>query len=767
MTKYTASHWGIYEVVDREGHPDLKAFGSDPDHSPIGLHQLDEGIKAMRIGRPAVRRSFLESGPGTRTDLRGREDFVEVEWDTALDLASAAIDDVRRKRGNRAIFGGSYGWASAGRFHHAQSQVHRFLNAAGGYVRHMDSYSLGAARVVMPHIVGDIDYLQSIHTSWDVMEKHTELFISFGGVPAKNAQVSAGGVREHRVPGGLRRMGAAGVRFINVSPVSDNLITGGPVEWVQIRPNTDTAMLLAMSWVLEAEGLVDRAFLDRCTVGYERFRAYLTGATDSIAKTPEWAAALTGVPAEQIAQLARDAAGHRTIVNIAWSLQRQMHGEQPFWALVTFAAMLGQIGQHGGGFGVGYGATNLMGSPHRKMSGPTLSQGINSVKDFIPVARIADMLLNPGETFTYDGAIHAYPEIHLVYWAGGNPFHHHQDLNRLRKAWQKPDTIIVNEQFWTATAKHADIVFPVTTTLERNDMGFSTKEGCLVAMAKVVEPYGEARDDYQIFSGLAARLGVEQTFTEGLDGDQWLRRLYSEFRDKAVKLDIDVPDFNTFWQRGMLDFTQFDEPVVMFKDFAADPAANPLSTPSGLIEITSETVASFGLADCPGYPAWLEPAEWLGSAMATDEHLHLVSDQPVRRLHSQLDPSPWSCQGKVKGREPVYINPRDANQRGISDGDVVELFNQRGRCLAGAIVSDVVMPGVVRLSTGAWYDPDPDTDLERHGNPNALTLDVAASGLSQGCSAHTCLVKLRGPVNELPEIEAFRLPAMTAIKPVV
>ncbi|SFU22679.1 molybdopterin-dependent oxidoreductase [Mesorhizobium sp. YR577] len=760
MTKYTASHWGIYEVVEHDGRPDLKPFGADPDHSPIGLHQLDEGLKGMRVARPAVRRSFLEGGPGARTDLRGREEFIEVDWDTALDLAASAIDVVRKRDGNRAIFGGSYGWASAGRFHHAQSQVHRFLNAAGGYVRHMDSYSLGAARVVMPHLVGDIDYLQSIHTSWDVMAEHTELFITFGGVPAKNAQVSAGGVREHRVPSGLRRMGEAGVRFVNVSPVSDNLVTGGAVDWIAIRPNTDTALMLAMAFVLETESLVDRGFLERCAVGYQRFRSYILGENDGTAKTPAWAEAITGVPAGRIEALARDAASHRTMLNVAWALQRATHGEQPFWALITLASMLGQIGKPGGGFGVGYGATNLMGSPHMKVPGPTLSQGTNAVKDFIPVARIADMLLNPGKSFTYDGAVHAYPDIKLVYWAGGNPYHHHQDLNRLRVAWQKPDTIIVNEQFWTATAKHGDIVFPVTTSLERDDMMSSTKEGCLVAMARVTEPFGDARDDYEIFSGLSARLGVEETFTEGLSSADWLRRLYDEFREKARTAQISAPDFDTFWRDGMLDFTQFDKPVVMFEAFAANPVANPLATPSGRIEITSETIASFGLADCPGHAAWFEPKEWLGGSMASADHLHLVSDQPVRRLHSQLDPSSWSRDGKIKGREPVYINPWDAARRGIADGDVVELFNQRGRCLAGAIVSDIVMPGVVRLSTGAWYDPDPDTDLERHGNPNALTLDVPASGLSQGCSAHTCLVELRGPVNELPDIEAFRLPAM-------
>jgi biotin/methionine sulfoxide reductase len=760
MTKYTASHWGLYEVErTSEGAPFLTPYRKDTDYSNIGLHQLDSELLRMRVKRPAVRKSFLEKGCGNN-DLRGREAFVEVSWETALQLAATALEKVRRENGNESIFGGSYGWASAGRFHHAQSQVHRFLNSIGGYVQHADSYSLAAARVVMPHIVGGMEDLMDVHTTWDVMAQHTKMFITFGGVPEKNAQVTAGGVADHRVPCGLRAMAEAGVRFVNVSPVSDNLTTGGEVQWVPVRPNTDTAMMLAMAWVLETEGLVDKDFLARCTVGYEPFCEYLLGKMDGTPKTPQWAAEITGVPAATISQLARDAASCRTMLNLAWSLQRQTHGEQPFWALVTLAAMLGQIGKPGGGFGLGYGATNLMGSPRLRVSGPTFSQGENAVKKFIPVARIADMLLHPGAPFTYNGQNYTYPDIKLVYWAGGNPFHHHQDLNRLRIAWQKPDAIIVNEQFWTATARHADIVFPVTTTLERSDIGYATKEGHLIAMSQVVPPVGEAKSDYEIFSLLAEKMGARETFTEGRSPDEWLRKIYEDFRSRVRKQDIVVPGFDSFWDAGVVDLCEHDRPFVMLEDFAADPASHPLETPSGRIEITSATVQGFAIPDCPGHAVWIEPREWLGNAPQPGEFLHLVSDQPVRRLHSQLDSSPWSQAAKVQGREPVYINTSDAAARGISSGDIVELWNQRGRCLAGAVVTDVVMPGVVRLSTGAWYDPDPETALERHGNPNTLTLDVPASGLSQGCAAHTCIVQLKGPILNAPEVQAFRPPVL-------
>ncbi|MBS7706314.1 molybdopterin guanine dinucleotide-containing S/N-oxide reductase [Chelatococcus asaccharovorans] len=763
MAHYTLSHWGLYEVEPRTGRdPAIAPFRRDPDPNPIGLYQLDPALKRLRVRRPAIRESWLRDGPGASPERRGQDAFVEVPWDEALDLVAGEIARVRKHFGNSAIFGGSYGWSSAGRFHHAQSQVHRFLNAAGGYVRHVDSYSLGAANVVLPHIVASMDELMASHTSWEVMARHTELFVTFGGVPVKNAQMNAGGVGLHGVALGLASMRQAGVPFVNIGPVRDNLGKAGvDAEWIACRPNTDTAVMLALGFVLCSENRVDRDFLDRCCVGYDTFAAYLTGAADGIAKTPEWAETISGVPAATIAALARRMAASRTMLNVSWSMQRASHGEQPFWAVIALAAMLGQIGQPGGGFGVGYGAANLVGSAHARVKGPTLSQGRPGIPDFIPVARIADMLLGPGEPFTYNGQTFAYPDIRLIYWAGGNPFHHHQDLNRLRRAWQKPETIVVNEQYWTATAKRADIILPATTTLERDDIGSATLEAFLVAMKRVVPPAHEARDDYDIFAALADRLGCAETFTENLDTMGWLRRLYDEGLAVNHERGFALPDFDSFWREGLVDLTAHDRPATMLADFVADPARRPLRTPSGRIEIFSEKIAGFGLSDCPGHAVWREPSEWLGADKAKCFPLHLLTDQPARRLHSQLDASPHSRAGKVAEREPVYLNPADAAARGIADGQIVEVFNDRGRCLAGAIISDDIMPGVARLSTGAWYDPDPATDLDRHGNPNVLTRDAPASSLSQGCSAQSCLVEIAPWTGDVPPVTAFDLPEFT------
>ncbi len=743
--RYSASHWGLYEVHEGRDGPVLRGFGGDPEPTPIGLDQLEPPVMRLRVARPAVRRSWLEKGPGASPELRGREPFVEVGWDEALDLVAGELERVRRQHGNSAIFGGSYGWSSAGRFHHAQSQVHRFLNMIGGHVRHVDTYSLGAGRVIMPFVAGAIDTLHGEHTSWDVMARETKLFVAFGGLPAKNCRVSPGGAGEHGLGGALRQMQAAGTRFVNIGPVRDNLETGGEVEWIPIRPNTDTALMLALIEALVAGGLADETFLSRCCVGWEKLRAYVTGEADGVRRDAGWAEGITGVPAPRIRALAREMAATRTMLNVAFSLQRAEHGEQPFWAVVALASALGQIGLPGGGFGLGYGAMNGIGSAQPKLKGPTLPQGRNPVDAFIPVSRIADMLLRPGDRFTYEGAEHRYPDIRLVYWAGGNPFHHHQDLARLRHAWERPQTIVVHEQYWTTTAKLADVVLPATIALERDDVGFATRERYVVAMRKVAEPFAESRDDFSIFADLAARMGVKEQYTEGRDARQWIEHLYAGCVERSQRQNITLPPFDAFWSQGLLDLVAHRRPVVLMEGFRRNPAGNPLETPSGKIELYSETIAGFGVPDCPGHPAWLPPEEWLGGQAARRWPLHMISDQPARRLHSQLDHSGFSTAGKVDGRERLTISAADAAARGIADGAVVEVANDRGRCLAVATICEAIMPGVVRLSTGAWTDPFVENGPDAHGNPNTLTQDVPASRLSQGCAAQNCLVEVGLP----------------------
>lgn len=759
--RLTAGHWGIKEVVEKNGVPYLRNWDRDPNPTQIGLDQTSDVTEAMRVRQPSFRKGWLNRA-GFSGGGRGTEPFVEVPWDEANEIIAVELARVINTYGNAAIYGGSYGWGSAGRFHHAQSQIHRFLNCIGGYVRSKDSYSYGAGAVILPHIVAPMETLLDQHSDWDVLAANTELFLAFGGLQLKNTQMTAGGVGKHNVLDAVRKMQGAGTRFINVSPLRTG--NGVEMEWVPIRPNTDVAFILALCYVILRNRVHDREFLATHCVGFEKVEDYLTGAVDGQPKNPAWAAQITGIPADFIDALAQEMVGKRTMVNASWSLQRQRHGEQAYWSVVTLAAMLGQVGLPGGGFGVGYGTMNSIGSTNRRVSGPRLPQGRNAVSAYIPVARITDMLLNPGKAFDYNGHVGTFPDIRLVYWAGGNPFHHHQDLNRFLEAWRRPETVIVHEQYWTSTAKASDIVLPTSIAAERDDLGFASREGYVMAMRRYKKPLAAAKSDYDIFLGIAERMGCDRLFSEGLDERGWLTRMYEDFRARAPT-DIELPGFEEFWDIGFVDLGQSPLPQTMLASYRSDPSAHPLPTPSGKIELSSEVISSFGYADCPGQPTWLEPEEWLGAPKATRFPLHLVTHQPKRRLHSQLDHSPHSRDGKVAGREPIQINTGDAEARGIRTGDLVRVHNERGACLAGAEVTDDVMSGVVIMATGAWFDPTDwsQPSLESHGNPNVLTADQGTSQLSQGCSALSCLVQVEKYSGEVPPLRAFDPPVIETL----
>ncbi len=739
----------------------VEPFQGDCQPSPISQALPDAVYNSARIAHPMVRRSWLERGPGAAPEKRGAEPFVQVSWEQALRLVGDEIERVKGDFGNAAIFAGSYGWASAGRFHHPITLIKRFFNTIGGFTNQVGNYSVGAGLILLPYVVGTTRATGGPLTSWDSIAGNTELFVSFGGLPLKNSQVADGGIAIHTIESWQHRAKEGGVEFVNVSPNREDCADFLEAEWIAPRPNTDVALMLGLAHTLASEGLADQRFIDRYCVGYQRFSEYLLGTLDGTAKNADWAARICDVSAETIRTLARRMASHRTMLNTNLSLQRGDHGEQPFWMTIVLASMLGQIGLPGGGFGLGYGSISGMGVPQTEIRPLRMSTGTRAIDSAVPVARFVDMLLNPGDSIDWNGRTVVFPDIRMIYWAGGNPFSHHQDINRMVSAFQRPDTIVVHEPWWTPMARMADVVLPITTSLERNDIGASTRDRFLVKMEQAIEPVAEARNDFDVFAALAERFGTLEAFSEGRDEMAWLRHLYDTTLQAAQDIGVELPDFDGFWDAGHAEVPAPAEPYVMFADFRADPDANPLKTASGKIEIFSQSIDDFGYDDCPGHPTWLEPAEWLGSSIASDYPLHLLSNQPRARLHSQLDCATVSRATKIQGREPVWINTADAADRGIHDGVVVRIFNDRGALLAGAHVTEAMRIGVLQLPTGAWYDPQepgvPGT-LDVHGNPNVVTLDKGTSKLAQGPVAQTALVQLERYEGPLPAIKAFDPP---------
>ncbi|WP_236707374.1 molybdopterin-dependent oxidoreductase, partial [Escherichia albertii] len=385
--------------------------------------------------------------------------------------------------------------------------------------------------------------------------------------------------------------------------------------------------------------------------------------------------------------------------------------------------------------------------------------------DKIPVARIVEALENPGGAYQHNGMNRHFPDIRLIWWAGGANFTHHQDTHRLIRAWQKPELVVISECFWTAAAKHADIVLPATTSFERNDLtmtgDYSNQH--LVPMKQVVPPRGEARNDFDIFAQLSERWekGGYARFTEGKSELQWLETFYNVARQRGTHQQVELPPFDAFWEANQLiemPENPASKQFVRFADFRRDPQAHPLKTASGKIEIFSQRIADYAYPDCPGHPMWLEPDEWQGNA--EPEQLQVVSAHPAHRLHSQLNYSSLRELYAVANREPVTIHPEDAQARGIQDGDTVRVWNSRGQILAGAVISEGIKPGVICIHEGAW----PDLDITaggicKNGAVNVLTKDLPSSRLGNGCAGNTALAWLEKYTGPALPLTAFDPPA--------
>ena len=759
FTSVSVAHWGaFYASVVGGRFVQAIPFKDDVQPTPMIQAMPDMLYSQTRIRYPMVRKGFAQSQEKSDPTKRGAEPFVRVPWDEAIDMVAQQLKRVKGTYGNRAIYGGSYGWDNAGSFHTSTGAMHRLLSLYGGYVYYVNSYSAPVLPVIMPYVVGAANPSTS---TWPTIIDNSQFLVFFGYNPLINSQITSDGHPDYTY---FKKLKDKGVPIVSLNPVQGDTDQYFNTERIAIRPNTDTAFMLGLANVLYTENLYDKAFLDKYTVGFSKFLDYLTGKSDGTPKTPEWAAPITDVSADAIRTLARRMAKNRTMIMGGYSLQRADHGAMPVWMIVTLAAMLGQIGKPGGGFQMGY--PSGMGVPTGTKPGvPGLPGVANPVKDFVPVNMWADLLQNPGKTIDYDGQKITYPDIKMVMWAGGNPFVHAMDLNRVVKAWQRPEVTVVNDFNWTPSAKFADIVLPATTTLERNDIagGYSSGSHHIFAMKKVADPLFEARNDYDVYADIADKLGLKDQFTEGKDEMAWLQEMYATAQKQGTASGVAMPDFQNFWDREYLVFP--DDPksmnVVAYSDYIANPALNALGTSSGKFEIYSEKIASYNYDDTPPHPAWIEPFEWLGSPKAKQYPLHVMSEHPKYRLHTRIDNTFLHDLYQVQGREPIWINPQDAQERGIADGDVVRVFNDRGQTLAGAVVTDQTRPGVVRMEEGGWYDPM-DTNipgsLDKHGCVNNLTSDQPDSKLADGNPSKTVLAQVEKYTGTLPYVTAFTPP---------
>ena len=776
----TAARWGILKASVKNGKIVKSAPWKITSKIPNTLQNtMADLVYNTRIKAPMVRKSYLADPDNPKPELRGLDEWVEVKYEDAIKLVARELKKTREQKGASSVFAGSYGWQSTGNVHVSRTLLHRFMNLTGGFTGVTGDYSTGAAQVIMPHVTGSNQVYEQ-QTSWPVVLESSKVVVFWGLNPISTLRVAWTSSDEQGFKY-FEQLKNSDKEIIIIDPIKT--VSGkyfeGKARWITPRPNTDVAMMLGMAQHLYSQGKYDKEFLQNYTVGFEKFVPYLTGQSDGVAKTPEWASEICGISADVIKELAIKFYENRTMIMAGWGIQRAHHGEQAHWMIVTLCAMLGQIGLAGGGFGFSYhyangGAPTCAGSVIGGMNAASVGvvkdgkflglaqdhkQGgeaaqawlVNTAKVAFPLARIADALLNPGKTIDANGAKITYPKIDFIYWVGGNPIVHHQDTNTNIKAWRKPRTIVVNEIYWTPTAKMADIVFPTTTEYERNDITMSGDYSNMhiIPMKQVVAKQHGAKDDYQIFTDLCKAYadGLAEVYTDGGKTEMdWIKEFY-EGAASAVNantaLGMQMPSFEQWWEKN--EPTEFYETpesaaYVSFEDFRNDPVLEALGTPSGLIEIYSDTIAAMNYKDCGAHPMWFEPVEWLGMKDKPAK-FHLLSIHPYDRLHSQQSNTSNRKRYAVADREPVLINTEDAKELGIKQGDLVRVFNARGEILAGANVSSDIMRGVVQIFEGAWYDPNAD-GLCKNGNPNVLTIDLPTSELANGNISHTALVNI-------------------------
>ena len=780
--KVSGSHWGAFRAHIYAGKvQEIKPLESDTNPT-----DMINGIKGIiyspsRVRYPMVRLDWLKKHKYS-AETRGDNRFIRVTWDEALDLFYRELERVQKDYGPWALHAGQTGWRQTGQFHSCTSHMQRAVNMHGNFITKVGDYSTGAGQTILPYVLGSTEvYAQG--TSWSEILENSDNIVLWANDPVKNLQVGWNCETHQSFPylEQLKEKVAKGeINVLSVDPVKNKTQRFLENDHLYINPMTDVAFMMAVAHVLYNEDLYDKEFIKTYCLGFEDFIKYVQGETkDKIVKTPEWAEEICGVKADKIREFARMLVNGRTQILMGWCIQRQEHGEQPYWAAAVIAAMVGQIGLPGGGISYGHHYSGI-GVPSTGFAAPggfprNLDTGskpkwdnndFNGYSRTIPVARWVDCLLEPGKEIRYNGSKVKLPGYKMMVISGNNPWHHHQDRNRMKKAFKQLQTVVTVEFAWTATCRFSDIVLPACTQFERNDIdvyGSYSGKG-LIAMHRLVDPLFQSKTDFEIFTELTRRFGRHNEYTRGMDEMQWVRSLYDDCR-AANKAKFDMPEFDEFWEKSVLDFGE-GSPWVRHADFRKDPEINALGTPSGFIEITSRKIGRYGYEHCQEHPMWFEKTERSHGGPGSDKFPYwLQSCHPDKRLHSQMcESEEFRATYAVQGREPVYINPQDAKAKGIKDGDLVRVYNDRGQLLAGAVLTDSYPRGVIRIEEGAWYGPlnEKEGAICTYGDPNTLTMDIGSSELAQATSANTCIVEFEKFTGKVPPVTSFGGPIEVA-----
>lgn len=638
------------------------------------------------------------SQPLKRTGQRGEGEFKPILWEEALGTVSEQLERVKKDYGNSAILLMDYS-GSISPLQGMGKPARRFFSLFGGCTTWWGITSYEAAL---------FSSLVTFGTAFTGSTKdnlvHSRLIILWGFDPV----VSRFGPDMVYY---LKEAKKAGARIVCVDPRLSQTARALAHQWIAVRPGTDAAMLIAMAYVMITENLYDRGFIETQTQGFDIFEDYVLGKEDGVAKTPEWAQEMTGVSAEVIQAPARDYGIVKPAALVAgWAPGRSAYGEQYHRAASVLSAMSGNIGITGGYAGGGLGRVPM-----------------GYLKKVFPGAGDLGSKIHIGDIYKaiLEGKSGGHPsDVKLLYLVGCNLLNQFLNLNKGVEALMKPEFIVIHERFMTPTAKFADLVLPVTTSMEGEDIGQPwSGSPYFTFLNKAIEPLGETKSDLEIFSELAKRLNL-QGYNDRSD-EEWLRSF--------VEATPDLPAFEAFKEKGFHEIP-LEKPWVAFRDQVEKGL--PFPTPSGKIEIFSEKIAEMNNPLLPAIPKYIEPWEGPKDPLTGRYPFQLVSPHAKTRVNSQFDNIPRL---KALADDTLWLSREDAAARGIVDGDSVKISNDRGKMIATAKVTDRIMPGVVSLDEGAWYRPDRE-GVDHGGCVNVLTRDEKSPAGAFPCN--TCLVEI-------------------------
>jgi len=660
--------------------------------------------------------------PMRRTGERGEGKFERISWDEALNIIVGELNRVRNTYGPSAVlFLGGGGDATR---LHSGDLIQGLLAMTGGFTRGWGTASFEGGLYASFSTYGALSSLSDFD---DLL--NSSLIILWGCDPTNT-------IHECNTSWYLLQAKESGSKIISVDPRYTDSTAILASQWIPIIPGTDTAMLIAMAYVIIKENLTNRVFVDTYTVGFEQFSDYVLGVSDGIPKTPSWAKSITGVPVDIIENLAREYATTKPVALVAGiGPGRTAYGEQYHRAAKTLAVITGNIGLHGGWAGRSHAPSGLFGGFDYKLGGlpqgegNPVESGVPPRKDSLPTLRGSDssarIHLTEIPNAILKGKAGGYPaDIKMLLVMHTNPVNQYPNTNKMVEALRKLEFIGIAEQVVTATARFADILLPVCTYMERNDIVVGGATPFYGYVNKVIEPLYESKSPLEICRGLATRLGIS-IYSKKTE-DEWLRELLKGSY---------VSDYDLFKKEAVYR-PKFQEPRVAFKEQIKDPKNNPFPTPSGKIEIYSQRLADMNNPGIPPIPKYIETWESRNDPLTAKYPLQLITTHFKRRTHSQFENVPWLKELLIQA---ISINSIDAISRGIKDGDKVRVFNDRGEVIVPARVTERIMPGVVDLPQGAWYSPD-ERGVDRGGCANVLTKDARSPG--GAFCYNTCLVQI-------------------------